>query len=161
MPKPTRPGRWGKSKSTNSAPWDRALKYLAIRIRSEKEIRDYLGSECTEEIITRLKELKFIDDVEFTRWYIEQRSRFRPRSQRMLAYELKRKGIDLPAAPDTEIADDAELAASALQKKLRLWGKLGFAEFRVKATRFLASRGFSWEVIERTVKQEYNKHNVT
>jgi regulatory protein len=117
-------------------------------------VRDYLGEECTEEIITKLKDYKFINDEEYARLYSENRERFRPRSQKMLNFELKRKGI----AP-VEV-DDSKLAALALEKKMRLWGKLTYPEFKVKAARFLGSRGFSWDVIEKTLKKAYNDLNV-
>jgi regulatory protein len=139
---------------SKKSPWDRALKYLTIRPRSEKEIRDYLGEECTEEIITKLKDYKFLDDEEFSKWYVEQRARFRPRGQKLLNFELKRKGI----AP-VEV-DDRQLAGAALAKKMRLWGSLDYPEFRIKATRFLASRGFGWGTIEETVKKTYNDSHV-
>ncbi len=141
-------------KSKKSSPWDRALKYISYKIRSEKEVRDYLGEECTEEIIAKLKDYKFINDQEYARLYSENRERFRPRSQKMLNFELKRKGI----AP-VEV-DDSKLAALALEKKMRLWSKLAYPEFKVKAARFLGSRGFSWDVIEKTLKKAYNDLNV-
>jgi regulatory protein len=149
-----------KSKQTSS-PWDRALKYLARRPRTEKEMRDYLREECTDEIINRLKELNFINDEEFAAWYADQRARFRPRSRKMISFELKRKGIDSSKLKNQiSNVSDQELAMKAIEKKLRLWKELDYTEFRVKATRFLASRGFSWDIIETTVKKAYNTHHV-
>ena len=89
---------------------------------------------------------------------MESRSRSRPRGARLLKQELKSKGITVD---DEQIkVDEVELAAQALQKKLRLWQNLPFREFRVKAGRFLAYRGFSWSAIETVVKKEYNNINV-
>jgi SOS response regulatory protein OraA/RecX len=53
------------------------------------------------------------------------------------------------------------LAEKALEKKLQRWSGLTYRDFRIKATRFLYSRGFSWEVIEPVLKKAYNRGNVS
>jgi len=146
--------KWAKSNPKNSTPWDRAIKYLSYKPRTEKEVRERLGDDCTEELIAKLKDYKFINDEEYARMYTENRARFRPRSQKMLNFELKRKGIA------SVVVDDQLLAASALEKKMRLWQKLDYQQFKIKAGRFLGSRGFTWEIIEKTIKKAYNDANV-
>lgn len=133
----------------NKSPLDKALNYLSFRPRTEKEIRDYLGLDCTEEIIAKLKKLNFINDVDFAQWYTESRSRSRPRSKKLLQLELKRKGI----VSDLSNLSDVELATVALSKKKNL-------KSRDQAIRFLASRGFSWGTIEQAIKNKYNDPNV-
>jgi len=137
------------NRKSETTPWDRAVKYISYKIRTEKEVREYLGEECTEEIIAKLKDYKFINDEEYARMYAQDRERFRPRSQKMLNFELKRKGL-VPVE-----VDDAKLADLALEMKMRLWSKLEYQDFKVKAARFLASRGFSWGIIEKTIKRSY------
>lgn len=110
-------------------------------------MRDYLGEECTEEIIAKLKDYKFINDEEYSRMYASDRERFRPRSQKMLNFELKRKGL-----PPVEV-DDLKLAELALEKKQNL-------KSRDRAIRFLQSRGFSWGIIAKVLKKAYNDDNV-
>lgn len=126
-------------------------------------MRDYLKDlPEAEEIIAKLKDLKFINDVEYATWHTENRARFRPKSKRMLAMELKLKGIsreEIGVVVD-ELSDE-EQAISALSKKLRLWEKLSPVDFKTKATRFLASRGFSWGTIETVLKKRYNNDNVS
>ncbi len=127
-------------------PLDKALRFLSYRARTEKEIRDKLGPECTEEVIAKLKTYGYIDDQKYAQSYIESRLRSKPRSQKLILLELKRKGIT------TEyriLNTDYELAQKALEKKKNL-------KTREQAMRFLASRGFSWDIIEKTVKKEYN-----
>ncbi len=43
--------------------------------------------------IQRLKENGFLGDEQFARDWVENRSTFRPRSKRMLAMELRQKGV--------------------------------------------------------------------
>ena len=130
------------------SPWNRALKYISYKMRTEKEVREYLGEDCTEEIIAKLKDYKFINDEEYAKLYAEQRARFRPRSQKMLNFELKRKGI----AP-VEV-DDEKLAESALEIKRQI-------KSREQATRFLQYRGFTWETIAKVLKTAYNTEEVS
>jgi len=133
---------------------NQTLKYLGLRPRSSAEIKTYLHKktedpELISKIMDKLVQSKFIDDVEFTNWYIESRSRSRPRSSRLLQLELKRKGINV--VPQV---DDLKLAKLALTKKKTL-------KNRDQAIRFLASRGFSWGIIETALKKEYNIDYVT
>lgn len=107
------------------------------------------------QIISKLEELKYLDDKKFATWLIESRSRSRPRGKRLLIQELKSKGIDVSEEPIN--LDEIDLAQKALKKKLILWKNLSHRDFRTKATRFLYSRGFSWEVIEPVLKKAYNK----
>lgn len=144
-----------------------ALKLLSVRPHSRQEIIVYLHRKTADEllisqVVAKLDHAKFLSDTDFARWLIESRSRFRPRGRRLLAAELQSKGIDPEVISDLLAAtDEPVLAATALAKKLRLWQHLSYRDFHTKAARFLASRGFSWEVIEKTVKNGYNESHVT
>ena len=146
------PNRSEKSRRNKSA-LNSALSLLSRRPYSQKEVFDHLIRHWPESdvstAISKLKELKFIDDDAFAVWYKESRLRSRPMSAKLLAFELKRKGIITEyRIPNTEY----ELAQLALSKKRNLNYK--------QAMRFLASRGFSWDVIETILKKEYNDPNV-
>lgn len=134
------------------SPFDRALKYLSYRPRTEAEIRTYLGPDCTEDIVTRLKHLKFIDDAKFAAWYVESRLRTRPRSRKLLELELKRKGVTMNDYYSITMNDRLS-AEKALGKKKNL-------KTREQVIRFLHSRGFSWDVIETLLKKRYNNDHV-
>lgn len=131
------------------SPLDRALRFLSYRPRTEKEIRDKLGVDCSEEIISKLKSYGYINDEKYAEDYIESRIRSKPRSQKLILLELKRKGIVMPMNDYRMPMNDSQLAKKALEKKKNL-------KTREQAMRFLASRGFTWDVIEKTVKKEYN-----
>lgn len=140
------------------------LKLLSLRPRSRKEIEDYLHKktsdpELTNSLINKLTDLKLINDEEFARWLIASRSRSRPRGSRLLKQELKSKGVTMNDNLMTT-NDEFELAQKALEKKLNLWHHLPWQEFRIKAWRFLASRGFSSEIIAKAIKNAYNERHV-
>ena len=77
---------------------NKSFKFLSYRPRSEKEVRDYLVKKkaddlTLERIIKNLTENNFINDINFTKWWIEQRTKFRPKAVRIIKLELFRKGI--------------------------------------------------------------------
>jgi len=79
--------------------YKKSLNFLSFRPRSEKELRDYLKKKkcdelTAERIVENFKEHKFINDEEFAKWFIEQRTLLRPKAARLIKMELKQKGID-------------------------------------------------------------------
>src|SRR5690349_10091607 len=85
--------------------YNRTLKFLSFRPRSEKEVLDYLtkprfgkygkrepysDEKTADIIIKKLKEYRFINDLEFAKWFIENRKK----GSRLIKVELSQKGID-------------------------------------------------------------------
>ncbi len=74
-------------------------RFLKIRPRSEKEIRDKLrfkkfkDHEIDREI-SKLKKIDLINDKRFAGFWIEYLTEFKIRGKRFIEYELKRKGIE-------------------------------------------------------------------
>lgn len=150
--------------------YEKAINFLTYRPRSEKEVRDNLlqklkltdkGEEekknfqkSIEKVLEKLKKLKFLNDREFTVWWVEQRTKFKKTSPRIIKSELFKKGIAKEMIAETlaeaEI-DSFQLALDAAKKKLSSYQKLTPREFREKMGRFLGSKGFDWEVIKKVV----------
>jgi regulatory protein len=132
-----------------------ALVFLGYRPRSEKEVRDRLrrgGYEpaAIEHAIARLHEWRYLDDADFARRWVENRTAHRPRGRRLLQQELRHKGIDGEIARDA--IDDADLdetgAAEALARR-RLPSYAGDepAAIRRRLGAYLARRGYGYDVI--------------
>ena len=141
---------------------NRALKLLSFRPRSKKEILDWLERKkilptLQKQILGKLEELNFLNDEEFVKWWIEQRTIFRPMGRRRIEMELKQKGIsgELVESIKYQVSskDEIEFARKAAEKKIRLWQNLPPDKFRQKLTGFLARRGFSWETIKDVIKE--------
>jgi|SRR3989344_2086300 len=129
-----------------------ALKILSLRPHSKQEVINFLRKKTKDDTlinqtIEKLEKAKLINDEEFAKWYMESRSRTRPRGKRLLIQELKQKGIDLSTS-HLELSTDGELAENALNKKN--------PKSREQAIRFLQYRGFSWESIEKVIRKRYN-----
>ena len=76
-----------------------AARFLEARSRSVDEVRRRLASagyrpELIDGAIDRLTELGMLDDEAFARQWVESRDRARPRGERALRDELRRKGIE-------------------------------------------------------------------
>ncbi len=77
---------------------DAAARFLEVRPRSRAEVRRRLGeagyrADLVEEAIARLAALGYLDDEAFARAWVESRDRARPRGERALWAELRRKGV--------------------------------------------------------------------
>ena len=140
--------------------FQRALRFIAYRPRSEKEVTDKLASAGIEEIIIdavmqELREKNYLDDQRFAESWIESRCASKPRSYRFYSYELKRKGISeekidqaLQAAPPEE-----ELAYRLGRKYVQRYAALNPEDFKKKLQGVLARRAFSYDVIRQTINK--------
>ncbi|MCU0372611.1 MAG: RecX family transcriptional regulator, partial [Ignavibacteria bacterium] len=76
-----------------------AFRYLNYKPRSEKEVRTKLHQKkitekTIDEIITVLKDLKFIDDANYAKMYVESKVTLKPEGRRVLKMKLAGKGIE-------------------------------------------------------------------
>ncbi|MPZ49122.1 MAG: RecX family transcriptional regulator [Dehalococcoidia bacterium] len=129
-----------------------ALRLLSVMPRSEQDLRDRLKHRdfrrtAVDAAITRMRELGYLDDAAFARFWIEARQAATPRSRRALAFELSRKGIDRDLVSETIAPlSDADAAYAAAQRRLRSLCGLDRPGFTRRLGSFLASRGFSYAV---------------
>ena len=140
-----------------------ALLFLSYRSRSESEIRQNLRKheipdEIIEQTLQRLRQEGLANDDQFAQAWVENRSTFRPRSRRMMAMELRQKGVtDESVSTALEAVDDEELAYGAAQKRVNRLKDLEWIDFRKKLSEFLARRGFSYSVIAPIVTRIWNE----
>ena len=143
-----------------------ALRLLAYRPRSERELRQRLARKAADrpvvdDTIGRLRELGYVDDLAFARFWTETRQTARPRARRLLASELRRQGVSAEHAEDaTAVIEDGEAAHAAASRRLRQLSGLEYGQFRERLGRFLTSRGFSYDVARGTIERcwaELNK----
>jgi regulatory protein len=140
-----------------------AILFLSYRARSESEIRRNLRKhEIPEPVIDqtldRLRQDGFANDNQFAKAWVENRSSFRPRSRRMLALELRQKGLgDESVKTALESVDDEALAYEAAQKRAARYKNLEWNDFRKKLSDFLARRGFSYSVTSTVVTRIWNE----
>jgi regulatory protein len=147
--------------------YNKALKFLSYRPRSEEEVIKKLKSkkapeEVIKKVIKKLKEYKFLDDLEFIKWWIDSRLKFKPRSLRLIERELLQKGIKAEDVKDQIVKIknmdlDVESARKLVEKKISKYGNLSRQEIYQKLGRFLASKGFNWDTIKRSIDEILKK----
>lgn len=127
--------------------------YLSYRPRSTAEVRNYLHGKgfdpmVIEHVVEYLNNREYLDDVAFTRYWIDQRQTHSPRGVLALRHELLKKGV-APTLIDTAVAevDEKDAAQRAIEKKTGRWAKLPKQQFRRKISGFLERRGFSYAII--------------
>lgn len=139
---------------TSEVAYQKATRFLDYRPRTEKEIRQKLiqkGFTTLEidQVVLRLKRANLIQDQQFANMWIENRNDYHPRSQRLMRYELRNKGVSeqMIESALADSADDIDLATRAATQYAR---KLNFQDrdlFRKKLSTYLARRGFSYGTI--------------
>lgn len=143
--------------------FQQAMLFLSYRARSESEIRQNLRKHeipepVIEQTLDRLRQDGLANDNQFARAWVENRSAFRPRSRRMMAMELRQKGLNEEAVSlAVENVDDEALAYEAAQKRMTRYKDLEWNDFRKKLSDFLARRGFSYSVIAPVVTRMWNE----
>jgi regulatory protein len=78
--------------------WERALKYLVSRPKTEKQIRDYLVSKRyeeseIEETVERLKAANYINDDDFARGFARARAEYKYHGRYRILRDLAVRGI--------------------------------------------------------------------
>jgi regulatory protein len=143
--------------------FQQAMLFLSYRARSESEIRQNLRKHeipdpVIEQTLERLRQGGLANDNQFAQAWVENRSTFRPRSRRMMAMELRQKGLNDEAVSSAVAnVDDEALAYEAAQKRVARYKGLEWNEFRKKLSDFLARRGFSYSVIAPVVTRMWNE----
>lgn len=134
-----------------------AVRAIESRPRSMAEIRDRLqrkgfAPETIDAAVERLLASGLLDDVAFTRFWIENRQTCQPRGRHALADELRRKGVNaelVASALDATLADDETARAETLARAAvrRYAGVADYRTFLRRLGGYLQRRGFSAEII--------------
>jgi regulatory protein len=140
-----------------------AIRYLGYRPRSESEVRQRLlkrgfAGDVAEKALARLKEQGLVDDAAFARFWKENRESFSPRSRRLTALELRRKGLatDVIEAVIGEI-DESDSAYRAALVKARRLHLADYPLFRRRLGAYLGRRGFGYDIVNETVARVWKE----
>jgi len=139
---------------------EKALRFLSNRPRSEWEVRQNLrkagyGDETIDRVLERLRGVGLVDDAAFVRYWIDNRTQFKPKGEAALRQELRRKGVDRDVidtvVAESEHAEDKAAFRAALAKADR-YRQLPRQEFAQKLGAYLARRGFDYETVREAVQ---------
>lgn len=138
-----------------------ALRFLAARPRSRAEVERRLAAkghaaEAIAPALERLEAHGYLDDASFAAYWVENRNRFRPRSAAAVRHELLQKGVDAETIRSAlgELDED-EAAWAAVAQRLERWRGLTKEQLMQKIMNYLARRGFSYEIAQRTARRAW------
>jgi len=142
-----------------------ALRFLDYRPRSRAEVRRNLEKHAVpqpiiSDVFKRLERSGLVNDERFAQDWVENRSEFRPRSRKALAYELRQRGLD-DMAIEKALAglDEESMAYQAGRRQARRYEGLSMRDFNNKLGSFLARRGFSYDIIKQVVARIWTEQN--
>ena len=146
----------------------RVLEYISKSPKTEFQIKRYLNElkfkkkdswykrdividweGMFNDILGKLKGLKYIDDENYARMFVQSRMRVKPRGKSVLISELISKGVSKDIAQmvcDEEIEDEYELLRKTFRKKYK---ERKLDKNDNKMISYLYRKGFSWDLIER------------
>lgn len=140
-----------KREDEQTLAYNNSIRFLAHRARSTAEMNHYMigkgyRPETIKKTIDRLHCESYLNDADFTRQWIDSRTRFNPKGRWALRQELLQKGVEeeiIETALHAHVDEDA--AWAAVQKKLDSWKKLDRNSMQKKMYTYLSNRGFSFE----------------
>lgn len=141
--------------------YDAAVRFLGPRPRSVVEIRRHLRTKrfddaAIDKAIDKLRAQRYLDDEAFARYWVEQRDEHRPRGERAIVSELMQKGVarDVIELVLGEREPDSEVkrAREVIRRPITRWVSMDENERKRKIHQFLATRGFSYDVIEEVIE---------
>jgi len=156
-----------QEEDTYEIAFQKALQFINYRPRSIEETRRRLlkkgfGDAVVDSTLEKLIDKNWLDDLEFSRQWIENRNTFRPRSDRLLAYELRLKGVaddKITQALEKFGGDETDLAYQAGIKKAKQCRGETKPDFLKKVGGYLARRGFHYGIVKPTVERLWDEMN--
>ena len=123
-----------------------------------RKLAQHYPAGVVEQVIARLVEQRYLDDVSFAIEWRRQRERRRPRGQSLLRRELQGLGVDREVIQEAldgiDEAENAYRAASAIARRLE---NNDYGHFRRKVWAFLQRRGFDHSAIRSTVERHWSE----
>lgn len=137
-----------------------ALNYLSYRSRTSDEIRKKMldkeyGLNTITKVIKELKRLNYIDDLDYSKQYIEYKKK--KMGRRRIRYELERKGIDSRVIEQALLAYNSgkayDQALRIAEKKNNQYGDISYQKRYNRLAGLLNRRGFSYDIIKNVLSE--------
>ena len=136
--------------------YQRALEWVLVRPRSEKEVNDYLYKKIYEKklnkdyinlIIDKLKDKKYLNDLSFAEYFVENRFLKKGISKKRLRLELVKKGIS------GEIVDEVLDKRNDEEEIKKIIAKKRAKYDDDKLISYLCRQGFSLQLAQSLVRE--------
>jgi regulatory protein len=146
-----------------SKAFKQALSFLSHRMRSQKEIREYLMKNNTKEavipeVLHKLLELNYVNDLEFAKSFVRTQWNTTPKGPDLIWRELLEKGIQntdaeqaMKEIPSEEVL---EKASSLLKKLTKQYQKYSKVQMKQKIEQALLRKGYPNTIIQLVMEIE-------
>ncbi len=125
-------------------------RYTVAQIKKKLLAKNTGTPDDVDEVLARLKELKYLDDNVFADLFIEDHLRRKPQGVKLLRNNLLKRGVSTAIIAKTfqqKTIDEIAIAKLAMEKKEKTLANCPPYEQKGKLYRFLMPRGFA----ERTI----------
>lgn len=155
---------------------DRAMAFLANSPKTEKQVKLYLKtlafkkkgrwfdslddtvlSNISDYVINKLHEYGYLDDEKYAELFVTSRTKNKPRGKDILVMELMVKGVAKDIAEkvvNSLVNDEYSLLKETYKKKYKE-EKISLDDR--KKIDFLRRKGFSWDLIEKYINDEFTE----
>ena len=154
-----------KQKDSTEEAYQKALRLLNIRPRTEHEMRSRLveygySDEIIDSVSATLLEKNYLNDQQFAAEWIEDRTTFHPRGKRLLRIELMKKRVDEEEiqAALAALPEEGQLVREAAKKYCGRLKELNEKIFKKKLYGFLVRRGFSYDDIKPVLDEVWEEN---
>lgn len=133
-----------------------AIKYINVRLRSIKEIKDYLSKKCDNSsyidmAIDRLIKYKYLDDDRFTKAFINDKINFTMMGDYKIRKELERYGVDNNIINNNIVNIDRNVIIDRIKKiidkDIRCNKKYSGISLKNKIFNHLITQGYSKDIV--------------
>ena len=148
--------------------FQKTLNYLSYRMRSEKEVLQYLreqdvGNEDAAPLMERLRELSFLNDSAFANAFVRTKMNSQKKGPRLIEQELFEKGVSRKnvdtAMSEYSLEEQLDNAILCVEKKQSSYKSDGYRKKQQKLLQFLIQRGFTNEIAKQALLESNVEEN--
>lgn len=148
-----------KKLSASDKAYGRALHYVALRPRSEWEVRFYLRRKGVEDaeigaIVARLQKVGLVDDLAFARAWVANRRLLKPTSLRRLRQELKQKQVSDEIISQVLAADETDDRQTLRELVTKKQQRSRYRADPTKLMQYLARQGYTYDDIKSVLNEQ-------
>ncbi|MCA1032631.1 recombination regulator RecX [Bacillus timonensis] len=137
-----------------------AINFLSYRMRSIKEVEDYLRKKEVEEpiipeVIHKLSQYKYVNDQEFAIAFVRTQMNTSIKGPQVIRNELMGKGVAShiidASLEEFETDFQIEQAMIIVEKIMRQSSKLSDVQTKQKIEQALRRKGYTWDIIQKAL----------
>jgi regulatory protein len=143
--------------------FQKALKFISYKPRTKFEVVKKLRENDFDEgsisiVMEMLIEKGYVNDPHYAKNWVENRSIYKPRSKKLITWELKNKQIseEIISEVTGDMIPEEKLAMLAAEKYARRLSGIEKEVFFRRLSGYLIRRGFSYSIVNVTVQKILN-----